>query len=242
MLHVEPPPLTTIIQPEHVLTGTTGSFNSQNLPIHTDGLQGRRYLPHVSNAQTSRRQYTPPINGEPSEDPELGKLRRQAIKYLEQVPWVSYLTHNTSLRNLLKRKDEEPTDLFMDQLLHVDMLNLASGHLQKLRTVKQLRDHFSYCKQEVTSRVYFVSVDDTPVQTLGLIGSFINIKPDVFALHMVTHPPLHLSLPSSLDAKSSLGFEYMSLSDGEISTQKMTFSVPSKDKDIWTGKLPFLLL
>ena len=242
MLQAEVPDFTSIQQ---ALTTRSYIPTPQVPPIYADDLQGRRYVPHHSNVRTSHRQHTLPtghIAGQLPEDPEIIRLRRQAQDYLAQVHWVAYLTHNESLRNLLEREREHPTGPFMEQTLHLDVLDLSSGQVQKLRTVKQLKDSFSQLlsnhKQEVTSRVYFLSVDDTSVQTLGLIGSFLNIRQDVFALHMVTHPPLHFSLPSSLDTKSSLVFEYMSLYEGVVSTQKMTFCVPRKDKDIWTGRLP----
>lgn len=225
---------------------------NQSPPVSADDLQRRRYVPQYhqdSHVQTSRQQLTLPtahIAGEPLEDPEIGRLRRQAQEYLAQVPWMAYLTYNESLPNLLERKIERHTGPLMEQTLHLDVLDLSSDQVQKLRMVKQLRDYCSgyplYYKQEVTSRVYFLSVDDTSVQTLGLIGSSLNIHPDVFALHMVTHPPLHFSLPWSLDAKASLSFEYMSLCNGTICTQKITFCVPRKEKNIWTGRLPLPLL
>lgn len=183
---------------------------------------------------------------EQPEDPEISRFKRQAQKYLAQVPWVAYLTHNESLGKLLESKKQHHTAPFMEQPVHMDVLDLSYGWVQKLRTVKQLKDYFpgplSSQKQEATTRMYLLSVDDTSVEALGLIGSFLNIQPDVLALHMVTHPPLHFSLPSSMDAKSSLGFEYLSLYDGAISTQKMSFSVTSQDKDMWTGRLLLLLL
>lgn len=159
--------------------------------------------------------------------------------------------HNETLLDLAQKHGFNNTAVesdvsFLEERLDAQVFEVPFA--ARARRLETLRELDKYVRDPPTpwsslagkSRVYLVCVEGLSTDAIGLVCSLLDVNADALALHLVSPAPLHYSLPSSIDARPSMLFEYMSLVESSILTKKMSFSLTSYESaNSWTGKPVF---
>lgn len=184
---------------------------------------------------------------------DASKLRDRARKYLETIPWISSLMHNETLLELAQKHGISNTTVesdvsFLEERLDAQVFEAPIA--DRVRRIESLRELDKYVHEPPTPwsslagkpRVYLVCLEGLSTDAIGLVCSLLDVHADALALHLVSTAPLHYSLPSSLNNRPSMQFEYMSLVESSILTKNMSFSMPSYGSaNNFTGKPVFSL-
>ncbi|GFG11363.1 hypothetical protein IFM61392_06873 [Aspergillus lentulus] len=122
----------------------------------------------------------------------------------------------------------------------VNILVLEQGDIitrRRLRSVDALRHYLRYSRP--ARRLYLVSSESLSDTVVGLLGSSLDLNPDLFALFLSRQDlPLSLSIPSSIAARQIVQFNYYRIdNNGALHREHISFSMSQGGEESWTGLL-----
>jgi hypothetical protein len=159
--------------------------------------------------------------------------------------------HNETLLDLAQKHGISNTTVesdvsFLEEKLDAQVFEVPIA--DRVRRLESLRELDKYVREPPTpwpslagkTACILGCLEGLSTDAIGLVCSLLDVNADALALHLVSTAPLHYSLPSSLDARPSMQFEYMSLVESSILTKKMSFSITSYGSaNSWSGKPVF---
>lgn len=172
--------------------------------------------------------------------------------YLDRIPLTETIqsTNPRRIRQLLRLRpntitrpdgggsSQVPNQNSRDEPVNILVLELGDIVTQRrLRSVDGLRRYLNR-NSHLARRLYLVSPESLSDTVVGLLGTKLELNPDLFALFLSQRDqPLTLSIPSTITARQIVQFNYYRIDNiGALCKERISFSLSQRRQESWTGK------